>query len=235
MRTVSDCCSLIACNTRLTRALSRVATSTAPQIGQKRRHSSEDDDEDVPTPSGSGSKRHKASLPKRHEDVKADVESQNQSLQIPEAKEGEGVKEVTQGVQEVELEDKSDAVEDVAGAAAVPLPDSPVIKAQSDAASPDTTPEETAKDSEVSPEKLPDSSEGSEEVQAVGGDTQPSSDQEVAEATSETPQIGEETPSSAEAMKTDEESLKAVQEEDIVVDKGDAPSIRPEVVEINSA
>ncbi|KAF7799671.1 hypothetical protein EIP86_010911 [Pleurotus ostreatoroseus] len=211
------------------------ATSTAPQIGQKRRHSSEDDDEDVPTPSGSGSKRHKASLPKRHEDVKADLESQNHSSQTPEAKEGEGVKEVTQGVQEVELEDKSDAAEDAAGAAAVPLPDSPVIKAQPDAASPDTTPEETAKDSEGSPEKLPDSSEGSKEIQAVGGDIQPSPDQEVTEATSEMLQVGEDAPFSAEAMTADEESLKAVQEEDVVVDKDDAPSIRPEVVEINNA
>ena len=52
-----------------------------------------------------------------------------------ERQETEGVIEVTQGVQEVELEDikEESAAEAIAEAAAVPLPDSPVLEAQVDA------------------------------------------------------------------------------------------------------
>ena len=52
-----------------------------------------------------------------------------------EGKETEGVKEVTEGVRDVELEDiKESDAEELAEAVAVPLPDSPALEAQADTA-----------------------------------------------------------------------------------------------------
>lgn len=52
-----------------------------------------------------------------------------------EGRETEGVKEVTEGVRDVELEDiKESDAEELAEATAVPLPDSPTLEAQADTA-----------------------------------------------------------------------------------------------------
>ena len=101
------------------------ATSTAPQIGQKRRLSPELDDDEPSTPSSVKRMR-------REDTEMIDVEEQEVSQASGSTSQDvkEGVKEVTQGVKEVELEDiKEDGVaEAVESAAAVPLPDFPVLE-----------------------------------------------------------------------------------------------------------
>lgn len=108
-----------------------IATSTAPQIGRKRRLSTDEQEERETTPSA---KKQRAELEEQAESKR------DQSPSQP-GKETEEVKEVTEGVREVELEDgkvasTSHAVDGEAPAegsteeaAAVPLPDSPELKA----------------------------------------------------------------------------------------------------------
>lgn len=107
------------------------ATSTAPQIGRKRRFSSTEPDDDEPS----------TSAPKRHRLDPTEAEQNDPSSSRRE--EGEGVGEVTKGVQEVEIgkemdssiiDPKSSEVPAVAAAAAIPLPESPVLEAQKEAA-----------------------------------------------------------------------------------------------------
>lgn len=104
------------------------ATSNAPQIGKKRRMS---DDEDVPALASI--KKHRIGL--QAEDTVI-LEETSASTQEQDGI-ADGVNEVTEGVREVELEEspKADAIaseEPVATetAAAIPLPDSPVLEAQ---------------------------------------------------------------------------------------------------------
>ncbi|KAI0752710.1 hypothetical protein C8Q80DRAFT_470644 [Daedaleopsis nitida] len=126
------------------RPWSEDATSTAPQIGRKRRLSSTEPDEDrESTPA----KKHRA----ESESVQGPGEEPREPTPSQPAKETEEVKEVTKGVQEVELEDgqpkppaeksqdESETTEMVPEAetaaekaAAVPLPDSPQLKAADD-------------------------------------------------------------------------------------------------------
>ncbi|EIW53369.1 acid protease [Trametes versicolor FP-101664 SS1] len=113
------------------RPWSEDATSTAPQIGRKRRLSTDEQEERETTPSA---KKQRAELEEQAESKR------DQSPSQP-GKETEEVKEVTEGVREVELEDgkvasTSHAVDGEAPAegsteeaAAVPLPDSPELKA----------------------------------------------------------------------------------------------------------
>ena len=103
------------------------ATSNAPQIGRKRRMS---DDEDA-SPGPASIKKHRLGLVA--EDTVVLEEAQMQEREDT----ADGVKEVTRGVQEVELVEGAKAdvdVEPVAteAAAAVPLPDSPVLEAQNE-------------------------------------------------------------------------------------------------------
>ncbi|THH28977.1 hypothetical protein EUX98_g5207 [Antrodiella citrinella] len=88
------------------------------QIGRKRRYSSTEPDEDESS----------SSAPKRH---RLDTIEPEQGASRQE--EGEGVKEVTEGVQGVEIEAEKKTIDEIAvavPAAAVPLPDSPVLEAQ---------------------------------------------------------------------------------------------------------
>ena len=102
------------------------ATSTAPQIGQKRRLSSEDPD-DIPTPTSA--KKLKAD----HDEMDIQDASQSSGPSSLGGKEGESVREVTKGVREVEIDEtKKTNSEIVEEAAAVPLPDSPVLQPQAD-------------------------------------------------------------------------------------------------------
>jgi len=101
------------------------ATSTAPQIGRKRRYSSTEPDDDEST---SALKRHRL-----------DTIDPEQDASRPE--EGEGVKEVTKGVQGVEIEAGGKTTETTSdipavAAAAIPLPDSPVLEAQQESTEP---------------------------------------------------------------------------------------------------
>ncbi|TCD64893.1 hypothetical protein EIP91_003469 [Steccherinum ochraceum] len=115
----------------LTRPFSRfAATSTAPQIGRKRRFSSTEPDDDEP--SASTSKRH------RLDTIEPELDASSRR------EDAEGVKEVTKGVQEVEIEEEKK--DDVAAtpsdapavsAAAVPLPESPVLEAHQETADSD--------------------------------------------------------------------------------------------------
>lgn len=102
------------------------ATSNAPQIGKKRRMS--DEDEDMP-PSGSIKKSRTGLLP-----VDGDAVEEGASSQETDAT-TEDVKEVTKGVRDVELEEGKKTSHDdepapAEEAAAVPLPESPVLAAQ---------------------------------------------------------------------------------------------------------
>ncbi|KAI0325518.1 hypothetical protein GY45DRAFT_1340078 [Cubamyces sp. BRFM 1775] len=115
------------------RPWSEDATSTAPQIGHKRRRSVDEHEERETTPSAKK---------QRAESEAAPESERGQSPEQP-AKETEEVKEVTKGVRKVELEDgETSTVEAVEAepqaqtgaeeAAAVPLPDSPELKPTDD-------------------------------------------------------------------------------------------------------
>ncbi|KAH9854587.1 acid protease [Lenzites betulinus] len=106
------------------------ATSTAPQIGRKRRLSTDEHEERETTPSAK----------KQRAESELDPETQGDQSPTQSTKETAEVKEVTQGVREVELdEDKPASTSQIADgeasvtavvqeAAAVPLPDSPELK-----------------------------------------------------------------------------------------------------------
>ncbi|KAI0657459.1 hypothetical protein C8Q70DRAFT_934826 [Cubamyces menziesii] len=115
------------------RPWSEDATSTAPQIGHKRRRSIDEHEERETTPSAKK---------QRAESEAAPESERGQSPEQP-AKETEEVKEVTKGVRKVELEDgktctaesveaESQAQTGAEEAAAVPLPDSPELKPADD-------------------------------------------------------------------------------------------------------
>lgn len=93
------------------------ATSNAPVIGRKRRNDSVESDEPAP-------KRNRTADPEEG------PSSASQKEDSP-SKDTEDVKEVTKGVEEVEIEDKKDTPAEPT-AAAVPLPDSPELQAQKD-------------------------------------------------------------------------------------------------------
>ncbi|CAL1709892.1 unnamed protein product [Somion occarium] len=119
------------------RPWSEDATSTAPVIGRKRRNSSIEPDESD-----------ERAVFKRNRTDSADVEegpsSSPQREESP-SKDGEGVKEVTEGVREVEIDDKKDTPEVPAEAAAsVPLPESPELKAQKEPSEEKDVPEVAA-------------------------------------------------------------------------------------------
>lgn len=108
-----------------------IATSTAPQIGRKRRLSTDEQEERETTPSA---KKQRAELEEQAESKR------DQSPSQP-GKETDEVTEVTEGVREVELEDgkvsstshsvdgEAPAEGSTEEAASVPLPDSPELKA----------------------------------------------------------------------------------------------------------
>ncbi|KAJ7628527.1 hypothetical protein FB45DRAFT_918511 [Roridomyces roridus] len=83
-------------------------TSNAPQVGRKRRMADEDRDED---------EDEQARL-KKSRGGPSDAERGSSATPLPQAKETEGVKEVTQGVKEVDLEEKPTVLPE-----SVPLPD----------------------------------------------------------------------------------------------------------------
>lgn len=132
------------------------ATSTAPQIGKKRRMS---EDDDLPPPASI--KKHRTGLAAEdtlilgREEVSSPTQEREGTV--------DGVKEVTKGVREVELEEsaKEEASEvpvATEAAAAVPLPDSPVIEAQAEAveaASPDAPAEDSKDETSQKPEDNP--------------------------------------------------------------------------------
>ncbi|KAI0772845.1 hypothetical protein BD413DRAFT_430483, partial [Trametes elegans] len=144
------------------RPWSEDATSTAPQIGRKRRLSTDEAEERETTPS---TKKHRA---------ESEVVTEGEREQSPahRSKETEEVKEVTEGVREVELEDgkataalptEGDADSKTEEAAAVPLPDSPELKPSENT---QTTQEEPAA-------KVQNEEEHSDDVDAEGEDVAP--------------------------------------------------------------
>ncbi|EMD37003.1 hypothetical protein CERSUDRAFT_114904 [Gelatoporia subvermispora B] len=100
------------------------ATSNAPQIGRKRRLSEDDRDDDM----SGAAKKHRGDSVETSDDA-----TQRGSSPIPPGKDTEEVKEVTQGVREVELDDRDTPSDSIASeATVVPLPESPTLKATSD-------------------------------------------------------------------------------------------------------
>ncbi|KAI0827405.1 hypothetical protein BC628DRAFT_1338379 [Trametes gibbosa] len=127
------------------RPWSEDATSTAPQIGRKRRLSTDEHEERETTPS----------MKKQRADPELELEGQGSQSPTQPTKETEEVKEVTRGVGEVELEDsKSASISQTAAeasikaavedAAAVPLPDSPELKPVEEETAVDPVTDETS-------------------------------------------------------------------------------------------
>ncbi|KAM5545904.1 hypothetical protein V8D89_000030 [Ganoderma adspersum] len=114
-------------------SLPHLTTSTAPQIGRKRRLS-------TPEPDDEHEREHTPASKKLRAESEADA-TPPPATPVPAPETETEVKEVTQGVKEVELEEKPSAAEEVKEkveeevsgeekeAAAVPLPDSPQLKA----------------------------------------------------------------------------------------------------------
>ncbi|KAF9238998.1 hypothetical protein BU15DRAFT_47150 [Melanogaster broomeanus] len=95
------------------------ATSNAPTIGRKRRFSVTEHDDDEPASS--------TAKKAKEEPIQLDAESESTAGESSNGEatpiiEGEGVKEVTEGVKEVDLEDKEGALS--TRPEGVPLPDS---------------------------------------------------------------------------------------------------------------
>ena len=117
---------------------SGAATSNAPTIGRKRRLSPADEDDE-----GEGT----AKRAKGEDGTATPTRDESPAQHVPEVNETEEVKDVTQGVKEVELEDENPET--------VPLPSSPPSEAQEDEAK-DGKADETDKMA-VSPTKSPQS------------------------------------------------------------------------------
>lgn len=107
------------------------ATSNAPTIGRKRRFSFVDDDDDSTS----------TSVKKSRGDTAQAEGSAPPIPAVSDKTEGEDVKSVTQGVKDVELDEKSDSS---SGPEEVPLPDSPGRTLQPETEEAATAPEEEA-------------------------------------------------------------------------------------------
>lgn len=140
-----------------------LATSTAPQIGRKRRFSSTEPDDEEPS----------TSAPKRHrlDTIEAEEDASRRD-------DAEGMKEVTKGVQEVEIEGEKKDVTDasssevpIASAAAIPLPESPVLEAQQETADSEVKVAEVEESTEVTVEEKSSAEQDtpSEEVTKASG------------------------------------------------------------------
>ncbi|KAG0704176.1 hypothetical protein DFH29DRAFT_913223 [Suillus ampliporus] len=131
------------------------ATSNAPTIGQKRRFSFVEDDDDSAS----------TSFKKLREDSTQAEGSTPPIAAVPDQKEGEDVKSVTQGVKDVELDDKVDSS---SGPEEIPLPDSPGGTPQPDTNSTEeeavTAPEEEAEEKGAQDDSDADSVASSSEV-----------------------------------------------------------------------
>ncbi|KAJ3539867.1 hypothetical protein NM688_g6303 [Phlebia brevispora] len=198
------------------------ATSNAPQIGQKRRHSSPEAD-DVPTPSSS--KRQKTDFVDEEGAVEKNVLPQSQSLH--EGTNGEGVKEVTKGVRDVELTERKD-INGVAvnGAAAVPLPDSPVIGPQPEPVDLQVVAEVSAKTEGASTTKSLEGEEKSEKSEAEEAEAESMPTANHDKAASAESQVGADAPSSTGEAK-DVKDVALEQVEPAVHEEKEFPSTLP--------
>ncbi|KAI0356907.1 hypothetical protein OH77DRAFT_179171 [Trametes cingulata] len=184
------------------RPWSEDATSTAPQIGRKRRLSTDEHEERETTPSAKK---------QRAESEVAPEEEREPSPARP-GKETEEVKEVTKGVREVELEDgKASASKPVEGesqtetgaeeAAAVPLPESPELKPTEDTKEVETeapTKEESKPEGSVTSEEATASTDVPEKSTAEESAPVPAVEDDVPGLTLPT-QSEEKTPSTTAA------------------------------------
>ncbi|KAJ7788090.1 hypothetical protein B0H14DRAFT_2950330 [Mycena olivaceomarginata] len=150
-------------------------TSNAPRVGAKRRMADEDRDEDDEEQARLKKSRGPAS------EIPADAR-ESSSTPLPQAPETAGVKEVTEGVKEVELEEKPQALPE-----SVPLPEEKAGELDADVSSTASTPPPTGEPSEgqdtaVDPEETmataePASGEAvSDPVEADTKDAQPPTD-----------------------------------------------------------
>ncbi|KAH9921788.1 uncharacterized protein B0H18DRAFT_1121246 [Fomitopsis serialis] len=171
------------------RPWSEDATSSAPQIGRKRRLSSTEPDSEP-------------SAKKQRSESVDDSQATREETPVRTGREAEEpeVKAVTKGVKEVELEDKPAA--SAATAAAVPLPDSPTLQPTQEA-------------EEVKSESTESTEEKVEEpvVEATTTEQAPSASDDVAPVTVSTePLAGDEKTSDADAEGEEIPGLSAVAE-----------------------
>lgn len=115
------------------------ATSNAPHVGRKRRMADEDRDEDEDEQA-----RLKKSRGASEPQPDAQTALDSSSTPLPQAKETEAVKEVTQGVKEVELEEKPQALPE-----SVPLPEEKAGELDAESSSTASTPPPTGESSEA--------------------------------------------------------------------------------------
>ncbi|KAJ7164942.1 hypothetical protein C8R46DRAFT_1097672 [Mycena filopes] len=113
-------------------------TSNAPRVGHKRRMADEDRDED------DEEQARQKKVRGATDEALPDATRESSSTPLPQAPETAGVKEVTQGVKEVELETKPQAVPE-----SVPLPEEKAGELDADASSTASTPPPTGEPSET--------------------------------------------------------------------------------------
>ncbi|EPT02016.1 hypothetical protein FOMPIDRAFT_1023034 [Fomitopsis schrenkii] len=196
------------------RPWSEDATSSAPQIGRKRRLSSTE-----PEPAPTAKKQRSESV-----DVSGNAEAREETpVRTGNQTEEPEVKAVTKGVKEVELEDRPAASTETA--AAIPLPDSPSLQPtpETDEVKPEEKADEEEKEPVVEVSTTEQAPSASEDADAPADAVEPPAEEEK---TSETEAEGEEIPGlSAVADKT-------TQSKDTETDVGttgavDAPATQP--------
>ncbi|KAJ7747944.1 hypothetical protein DFH07DRAFT_889070, partial [Mycena maculata] len=121
-------------------------TSNAPHVGRKRRMADEDRDEDEDEQARL--KKIRGATSEQQPDALSARDSS--STPLPQANETAGVKEVTQGVKEVELEEKLQALPE-----SVPLPEEKAGELDGEASSTASTPPPTGEPSEAQDADIP--------------------------------------------------------------------------------
>ncbi|KAJ7507242.1 hypothetical protein B0H11DRAFT_196281 [Mycena galericulata] len=142
-------------------------TSNAPHVGRKRRMADEDRDEDDDEQARLKKSRGAAS----EAQPDAQPARDSSSTPLPQAKETEGVKEVTEGVKEVELEEKPQAA---AIPESVPLPEEKAGELDAESSSTASTPPPAAGPSEGQDgdgDIVPETAPAVVAVEAASGDS----------------------------------------------------------------
>ncbi|KAJ7135391.1 hypothetical protein C8R43DRAFT_955928 [Mycena crocata] len=165
-------------------------TSNAPHAGRKRRMADEDRDED--DEEQSRLKKVRGATDEAQPDAQSAARDSS-TTPLPQAKESEGVKEVTEGVKEVELEEKLQALPE-----SVPLPEEKAGELDGESSSTASTPPPTgdlaeAQDGAVITETVPAAAE------AVSGDVVPEASADSKEIVQSSADVADVVDTSAEA------------------------------------
>ncbi|KAJ6612775.1 hypothetical protein B0H10DRAFT_2050992 [Mycena sp. CBHHK59/15] len=159
-------------------------TSNAPHVGRKRRMADEDRDDDDEEQQSRLKKVRGATTESKAESQPTVRETS--STPLPQAKETEGVKEVTKGVKEVELEEKPQTLPE-----SVPLPEAVAGELDGESSSTASTPppagEPLEEDATIAAETTPGMEVVSGEV--VSDSAEATNKEESAEATSDAVEV----------------------------------------------